>query len=67
MLVISCGVGCVGLSRDYVKADRATYKAIRPCVLLGIGAVGSATLDGRAYKKLLDSWDGRLTAAEAGQ
>jgi hypothetical protein len=60
--VLILTVGCGSLQADYVAADRATYKAMKPCIDAGIAAVG--TMEGKAYKLLVDSWDGRLVAAE---
>ena len=44
--------------------DRATYEAMQPCIDAGIAAVGSSTIEGRSFKVLNTSWDGRLDAAE---
>ena len=64
MLIVSCGVGCGSLHADYIAKDRATYDAMQPCIDAGIDAVGSSTLEGRSFKLLNRSWDGRLDAAE---
>lgn len=64
LLIVSCGVGCGSLHADYVASDRATYKAMQPCIDAGISAVGSSTLEGKSFRLLNRSWDGRLDAAE---
>ena len=56
--------GCGSLQADYIKADRATYNGLQPCIDAGIAAVGTETLRGRAFDVLRRSWDGRLKAAE---
>ena len=49
---------------EYIEKDRADYDAMQPCIEAGIVAVGSTTLDGRAYRVLNTSRRGRLEAAE---
>ena len=62
LLIVSCGVGCGSLHADYVASDRATYEAMQPCIDAGISAVGG--IEGKAFRLLNRSWDGRLDAAE---
>lgn len=58
------------IQRQYVKADRATYDAISPVVrdLADDDAENDPDLsgvNGEALLMLVNSWDDRLTAAEA--
>ncbi len=64
-LMLCYAVGCGSLHADYVEKDRATYESLQRCITLGIAAVGSETLEGRAYSLVNRSWDGRVAAAEA--
>lgn len=63
-LIVSVLVGCGSLNKAYVDADRSTWKAMQPCIEAGISAVGSRSLNGRAWSLLNRSWDGRILAAE---
>lgn len=64
-MLLACLVGCGTLHAEYVKADRETYHGMQPCIAAGICAVGTASLEGRAWDALNTSWDGRLLEAEA--
>jgi hypothetical protein len=64
LLIVSCGVGCGSLHADYIEKDRADYDAMQPCIEAGILSVGADTLDGKAYRVLNTSRDGRIVAAE---
>ena len=57
-------VGCGNLQADYIQQDRAHWIAITPCIEAGISAVGSRSLEGRAWRLLHDSKDGNIKAAE---
>jgi len=37
---------------------------MQPCIAAGIAAIGSETLEGKAFKLLNKSWNGKLIAAE---
>jgi len=63
IMLVVCS-GCGSLNADYIEKDRATYKAMKPCIDAGIAAVGTGSLKGKSFKLLLKSWDGRLVAAE---
>jgi len=63
-LIVICGVGCGNLHADYIAADRADYDAMQPCIDAGIAAVGSTSLEGRSFRVLNTSREGRLVAAE---
>lgn len=57
-------VGCGSLQADYIAADRKDYDAMQPCIEAGILGVGTDTLEGKAFRLLNNSRDGRIVAAE---